>query len=953
MSRGNKSMSKFQFFDIVEGKEPPVKPETKQLPNDNDPKSKLPPIGVIELSNVTPSQMYASEGVVFVFGKVIRRTSEYLVKENLVLKIFNNKIIDEYMLFNKMFYNFILKLFNDKPYFIAIGGDFEKHFINNEEQHIMLTSIKIYKASEFVKNPETFHSNKGNIENYLSKKINLLTYINSERFYKGENIVGNVESFNHINSFAINDSFTRMVVGLDGGKIICIRGLPNILECQNKSLEIFYLSSQIEEELHITNLAFANVERNSQDIEVLYVSTSKNLYFYSFPLNDGDQIQLNTLETNADETGAYTGCITVNNETKSLVVASNSQTFIIEYINLERGACWFMEGRKQCIGYFKNYLMYILNEDKCNSLAVFDKKNKFFVYYNSSFTKIANLCCDENSIYAFIEKDGCSYIIKLNEKDNKDKFDSFYKRNFFDLAYDYAKSEGYDKKKISEISKRHAEHAYRNGDYEKSIEQFIGTINYLDPSYVIQKFLDKSKLDYLIQYLEALEKDELFKRRDPKELQDYTVLLLNCYIMQEKFPKLKDFLDSNIKEISDNDIKTAIDICLESNNKELALHIAKAKQLDEEYLRILIEEQNEIEIALNYIIAFSNPEKKFDLFCKFGEHFLKKGGKYAKDTVENIEDIIKGSIRAKNKDEDKRTQIDRTLAKIKYEEIIKIFYDNDSDLSKLLDIIIEQDKKCDKSILHRRIELYLYDKDTSNRKKILDIITNPSYQSILDGSFLLMLFKMNKFSEGVLELSSKMELKLFLLTNYMENKKYDDIMQFCKTEKQAHFWVKALKYFSDPKRNEEDPDVNMISYISQILDINLKEHIISPIVTLDILKNNKNISIDIVKNFIEKSLQIEKEGFTKDKKEFDTKYKELKKVKEDLRNLTTKSMNIKSTDCESCGISLSLPAYHFMCGHSFHEGCISSSMLDVNTGPVKCPLCDRSKFIIIRILTHI
>ena len=64
-------------------------------------------------------------------------------------------------------------------------------------------------------------------------------------------------------------------------------------------------------------------------------------------------------------------------------------------------------------------------------------------------------------------------------------------------------------------------------------------------------------------------------------------------------------------------------------------------------------------------------------------------------------------------------------------------------------------------------------------------------------------------------------------------------------------------------------------------------------------------------------------------------------------------MNIKSTDCESCGISLSLPAYHFMCGHSFHEGCISSSMLDVNTGPVKCPLCDRSKFIIIRILTHI
>jgi len=98
-------------------------------------------------------------------------------------------------------------------------------------------------------------------------------------------------------------------------------------------------------------------------------------------------------------------------------------------------------------------------------------------------------------------------IIRLKEKDNKDKFETFYKKSFFDTAYEYAKNLNYDKRKISEISKQHATHLYKKGDYAKSIDQYILTINYHDPSYVIQLFLDGSKLDHLISYLEALHND--------------------------------------------------------------------------------------------------------------------------------------------------------------------------------------------------------------------------------------------------------------------------------------------------------------------------------------------------------------------------------------------------------------------------------------------------------------
>jgi len=157
--------------------------------------------------------------------------------------------------------------------------------------------------------------------------------------------------------------------------------------------------------------------------------------------------------------------------------------------------------------YFKNYLAFSIYEDKTAILAIFDRVNKFFGYYYT-YSKISCICHDEDYIYAFIEtENNVRQIIRLKEKDNKYKFEIFYKRSFFENAYEYAKNLNYDKKKICEISKRHGDHLCQKGDYAKAIEQYILTINYLDPSYVIQKFLDGSKLDFLIQYLECLHKD--------------------------------------------------------------------------------------------------------------------------------------------------------------------------------------------------------------------------------------------------------------------------------------------------------------------------------------------------------------------------------------------------------------------------------------------------------------
>ena len=567
MMKNATTIKKFQFFDI----------ESDNKPQDSNE-------SMYAFGNISPYSMYAVNGVIFLSAKVKKKVEHSFQNENLILKIIKNKIVDEYYIYNKMIHYFQLKSLNSKYYFITCGGDFKEQIVGNDKLFIFLTSIKIYDATRLL--DRNHQSENRSIESMQLRSVNLLRNIDSGQLYLGKDFPKNVESIQNIISFSISDDFSHCAVGLDRGQIILIQAFPNLIEANEKNIRMRYLT-QIETDLHITNLAFTKFKFIKEDMVILYATTTKAIYFYKIYDKKEEVYELN------NDAGAYSGCIAADED--KLVVASSTETYIIEYINLERGPSWFFDGKKQYTGYFKNYLTFVIYEDKVSILAVFDRVNKFFAYYNNSFAKISCMAHDEDNIYAFVENDsGIKQIIKLKEKDNKEKFDTFYKKSFFETAYEYAKSLNYDKKKVSEISRRHAYHLYQKGDYAKAIEQYMLTINNLDPSYVIQLFLDGSKLDYLILYLEALHKDEQFKSRDPDEMKDYTALLLNCYIKQKKIKKLKEFVDA--KNITDQllDVETAIEVCKDTNQIELALSIAEKSNMVDYYIQIMIDYQSKI-----------------------------------------------------------------------------------------------------------------------------------------------------------------------------------------------------------------------------------------------------------------------------------------------------------------------------------------------------------------------
>ena len=186
----------------------------------------------------------------------------------------------------------------------------------------------------------------------------------------------------------------------------------------------------------------------------------------------------------------------------------------------------------------------------------------------------------------------------------------------------------FNEENISEISKKQAQYEFSKGHYDKSIEEYIKIIKYYEPSVVIQKFLEKSKFNFLIKYLEEMVENYTSNNMDFEESKYYTTLLLHCYIMQEEINKLKDFIDRKGKIFSKDLMKTVIDVCVETNNDDIGLSIAKQYNMIYEYLHITLTRLNEHE---KFIEIIENPEKlefkitnkeKVELYLKFADYFL-------------------------------------------------------------------------------------------------------------------------------------------------------------------------------------------------------------------------------------------------------------------------------------------------------------------------------------------
>ena len=978
-------MKKYQFFEESLDK-------TNQ--NVNNASNKTSSLTLNDISPSGINQMQAIEDILFICGKAIHKINSQILRESLILKIINNKIYDEYRMFNKLYYDFKIKYFKDKFYFIVLGGDLIRFVKDKKEDELMVTSIKIYEAYHFIEPKyDKYVDDNIDAENYsksLIKKIEILKKIDENEFILGLNTsdksqYANYESFQNVISLTIDLNFTHIAISSIKGDIILISGYPDLIQCDKNKIRMEFLPKIIPKnrEIFISNIEFTSyINKNNSNKIILYASTSSSVYYYQWKeeinssrANENRNIKLKTL---IEDKGAYNSCLNSNNN--FLIIALTNDNYLLEYKNLTLENSYYFEGNKIFINYFKEYILLITSNIKYTTIQIYDKNNNFLLYSNTTKRKILSVCCTQEFIYIFLEESqNKKYIVKIKEKENKIKFEIFYSKNEYDLATDYALKIKCHPSKLAEISRRYAEYEYSKGDYEIAIKQYIKTINYLEPNTVIEKFLEKNKLDYLILYLEALQNNEEFQKslinnnningQDGNKINNiYLVgLLFNCYIVQEKLDKFKFFLKNKNKKENYNIIKTAIDICIESNNINLAIEIAHNKNMTEEIIHILIFKQNKISEALDILLPIIKANKinndiineelivkeKLNLIIKYGQYFLIENNGEIPDLFFNrVSSFIEGKkMYLEQKDIFKIIQI--FMVSDKY---FKIFFD------KIDAYGIEYDEK----IIQRRIELFLEEKDENYKLNILKMLKDKKYMNKFNKENLMILFKYNKFKEGINMLKEISNQKQDLIQFYIENKNYDKLIEIIdniilnnekfdeknindKFNPDLSFIVIILKFFISQKNKNADKKVDI--YIKNILNkiSNSSELFFSHDFIKILYELNNEFSLDDLNIYINNIINKENLSLSTALYHLKEINKSLEKTEKDIHSLKTEAIKFKLNKCNYCNMTINFPCVFFYCGHSFHQTCLNgiknniNEIKEINNDKIKCPRCNKLK----------
>ena len=979
------SMKKYQFFEESLDK-------TNQ--NVNNASNKTSSLTLNDISPSGINQMQAIEDILFICGKAIHKINSQILRESLILKIINNKIYDEYRMFNKLYYDFKIKYYKDKFYFIVLGGDLIRFVKDKKEDELMVTSIKIYEAYHFIE-PKYDKYIDDNIdgENYsksLIKKIEILKKIDENEFILGLNTndksqYANYESFQNVISLTIDSNFTHIAISSIKGDIILISGYPDLIQCDKNKIRMEFLPKIIPKnrEIFISNIEFTSyISKNNSNKIILYASTSSSVYYYQWKeeinssrANENRNIKLKTL---IEDKGAYNSCLNSNNN--FLIIALTNDNYLLEYRNLTLENSYYFEGNKIFINYFKEYILLITSNIKYTTIQIYDKNNNFLLYSNTTKRKILSVCCTQEFIYIFLEESqNKKYIVKIKEKENKIKFEIFYSKNEYDLATDYALKIKCHPSKLAEISRRYAEYEYSKGDYEIAIKQYIKTINYLEPNTVIEKFLEKNKLDYLILYLEALQNNEEFQKsvinnnningQDGNKINNiYLVgLLFNCYIVQEKLDKFKFFLKNKNKKENYNIIKTAIDICIESNNINLAIEIAHNKNMTEEIIHILIFKQNKISEALDILLPIIKANKinndiineelivkeKLNLIIKYGQYFLIENNGEIPDLFFNrVSSFIEGKkMYLEQKDIFKIIQI--FMVSDKY---FKIFFD------KIDAYGIEYDEK----IIQRRIELFLEEKDENYKLNILKMLKDKKYMNKFNKENLMILFKYNKFKEGINMLKEISNQKQDLIQFYIENKNYDKLIEIIdniilnnekldeknindKFNPDLSFIVIILKFFISQKNKNADKKLDV--YIKNILNkiSNSSELFFAHDFIKILYELNNEFSLDDLNIYINNIINKENLSLSTALYHLKEINKSLEKTEKDIHSIKTEAIKFKLNKCNYCNMTINFPCVFFYCGHSFHQTCLNgiknniNEIKEINNDKIKCPRCNKLK----------
>ncbi|OWM75442.1 hypothetical protein CDL15_Pgr021606 [Punica granatum] len=737
-----------------------------------------------------------------------------------------------------------------------------------------------------------------------------------------------------------------IAIGLDNGCIYCIKG-----DIARERITRFKL--QVESHSSITGLGF---RVDGQALQ-LFAVTPASISLFSL-YNQPPRLQ--TLD--------HIGC-NVNNVTMSdraeLIIGRPEAVYFYEVDG--RGPCWAFEGEKKFIGWFRGYLLCVVADQRSgkNTFNVYDLKNRL-IAHSLVVKEVSHLLCEWGSIILILAD---KTALCIGEKDMESKLDLLFKKNLYTVAINLVQSQQADAAATAEVLRKYGDHLYSKQDYDEAMAQYIHTIGHLEPSYVIQKFLDAQRIYNLTNYLEKLHEKGLASK-------DHTTLLLNCYTKLKDVEKLNVFIKSE-DGVGEHkfDVETAIRVCRAANYHEHAMYVAKKAGRHEWYLKILLEDLGRYDEALQYISSLE-PSQAGMTVEEYGKILVEHR------PAETIEILMK--LCTEEGDSTKTGTSNGSYLSMLPSPVdfLNIFVHHPQALMEFLEkyTIKVKDSPAQVEIHSTLLELYLsndlnfpsisqatnggefnlrarsgaavFSKTQSNGKLSLDHKDlNKDYlerrekglqllksawpsdmeHPLYDVDLAIILCEMNGFTEGLLFLYEKMKLYKEVIACYMQAHDHEGLIACCKKLGDSgkggdpSLWADLLKYFGELGEDCSKEVKEILTYIE-------RDDILPPIIVLQTLSRNSCLTLSVIKDYIARKLEQESKLIEEDRRAIEKYQEDTSAMRKEIQDLRTNARIFQLSKCTACTFTLDLPAVHFMCMHSFHQRCLGDNEKE-------CPEC--------------
>ncbi|XP_027773382.1 vacuolar protein-sorting-associated protein 11 homolog isoform X2 [Solanum pennellii] len=674
-----------------------------------------------------------------------------------------------------------------------------------------------------------------------------------------------------------------IVIGLDNGSIYCIQG--DIARERIKRFKLQVDNYSDKSQSSITGLGF----RVDGQVLQLFAVTPNTVNLFNM------HTQAPTRQT-LDQIGSSVTSVAMTDRSEFIIGRSEAIYF---YEVDGRGPCWAFEGEKKFLGWFRGYLLCVFDDQRTgkNTFNVYDLKNRL-IAHSIVVNEVSQMLCEWGNIILILEDKS---TLCIGEKDMESKLDMLFKKNLYTVAINLVQSQQADAAATAEVLRKYGDHLYSKQDFDEAMAQYIHTIGHLEPSYVIQKFLDAQRIHNLTNYLEKLHEKGLASK-------DHTTLLLNCYTKLKDVEKLNEFIKSEdgVRE-QKFDVETAIRVCRAANYHEHAMSVAKKAGRHEWYLKILLEDLGRYEEALQYISSLElsqagvtvkeygkiliehKPAETVEILmrlCTEESELPKKGASsgafismlpspidflnifvhYPHALLEFLEKYT-----SKVKDSSAQVEIHNTL--------LELYLSHDLDFPSISQSNIDEGGN---DLAHKSSKSVSNGKAISNKKDVNDekgrqerrrkgltLLKSawPSEleQPLYDVDLAIILCEMNDFKEGLLFLYEKMKLFKEVIACYMQVHDHEGLIACCKRlgdlgkGGDPSLWADLLKYFGELGEDCSKEVKEILTYIE-------RGDILPPIVVLQTLAKNPCLSLSVIKDYIARKLEHESQLIEEDRR---------------------------------------------------------------------------------------